>query len=89
MLFIVLTVGFAFLPFIWAVNSIWFFDEAFRKPAYDEQKSIRRCKLKVQFENYAKDKYETLRLSVIPPPPTLSKSRRHNKTNRKRKQNGV
>lgn len=39
-------VGFAFLPFIWAVNSIWFFDEAFRKPAYDEQKSIRRCKYK-------------------------------------------
>lgn len=37
------SVGFALLPFIWAVNSIWFFDEAFRKPAYDEQKSIRRC----------------------------------------------
>ncbi|XP_031620055.1 gamma-secretase subunit pen-2-like isoform X2 [Contarinia nasturtii] len=35
-------VGFALLPFIWAVNTVWFFDEAFRKPAYDEQKSIRK-----------------------------------------------
>lgn len=41
---VVLLVGFACLPFIWAVNSIWFFDEAFRKPAYDEQKLIRKCK---------------------------------------------
>lgn len=35
-------VGFVFLPFIWAVNAIWFFNEAFRKPAYDEQKQIRK-----------------------------------------------
>lgn len=37
-------VGFAFLPLIWAVNSIWFFHEAFRKPAYKEQKAVRTCK---------------------------------------------
>lgn len=40
-------VGFACLPFIWLINSIWFFDEAFRKPVYDEQKSIRRCKFEI------------------------------------------
>ncbi|XP_019875784.1 gamma-secretase subunit pen-2 [Aethina tumida] len=35
-------VGFAFLPFIWTVNAIWFFNEAFRKPEYEEQKQIKR-----------------------------------------------
>ncbi|KAL1517972.1 hypothetical protein ABEB36_001666 [Hypothenemus hampei] len=36
-------VGFAFLPFAWAVNAIWFFNEAFRKqPPYEEQKQIRK-----------------------------------------------
>lgn len=34
--------GFALLPFVWFVNSIWFFNEAFRKPPYDEQKLIRK-----------------------------------------------
>jgi presenilin enhancer 2 len=34
--------GFAFLPFLWCVNSIWFFAEAFRKPPYDEQKEIKK-----------------------------------------------
>ncbi|KAF2893856.1 hypothetical protein ILUMI_12319 [Ignelater luminosus] len=34
--------GFALLPFLWAVNSIWFFNEAFRKPEYDEQKQIKK-----------------------------------------------
>ncbi|XP_044261681.1 gamma-secretase subunit pen-2 [Tribolium madens] len=34
--------GLAFLPFIWTVNAIWFFQEAFRKPEYEEQKEIRR-----------------------------------------------
>ncbi|KAK7492099.1 hypothetical protein BaRGS_00016573 [Batillaria attramentaria] len=33
--------GFAFLPFLWFVNSVWFFNEAFRKPAYEQQKMIR------------------------------------------------
>uniref|UniRef100_A0A023EG38 Gamma-secretase subunit PEN-2 n=1 Tax=Aedes albopictus TaxID=7160 RepID=A0A023EG38_AEDAL len=36
------SVGFALLPFVWAINTVWFFTEAFRKPAYDEQKEIRK-----------------------------------------------
>ncbi|KAK5638406.1 hypothetical protein RI129_012701 [Pyrocoelia pectoralis] len=35
-------VGFACLPFLWTVNVIWFFNEAFRKPKYDEQQHIKR-----------------------------------------------
>ncbi|XP_008545243.1 gamma-secretase subunit pen-2 [Microplitis demolitor] len=35
-------VGFAALPFVWAVNTIWFFREAFLAPHYDEQKQIRK-----------------------------------------------
>jgi len=34
--------GFALLPFLWAVNTVWFFNEGFRKPEYDEQKQIKR-----------------------------------------------
>ncbi|KAJ8956356.1 hypothetical protein NQ318_015094 [Aromia moschata] len=34
--------GFALLPFVWAVNTVWFFNEAFRKPAYEEQKHIKK-----------------------------------------------
>ena len=34
--------GFALLPFLWAVNAIWFFKEAFVKDAYEEQKRIRK-----------------------------------------------
>ena len=35
--------GFAFLPFLWAVNAVWFAREAFfRKPEYPEQKAMRR-----------------------------------------------
>jgi len=33
--------GFALLPFMWAVNAVWFFKEAFVRSAYDEQKQIR------------------------------------------------
>ncbi|KAF7987931.1 hypothetical protein HCN44_003794 [Aphidius gifuensis] len=36
--------GFALLPFLWAVNSVWFFKEAFVVPAYEEQKEIKKCK---------------------------------------------
>lgn len=32
------------LPFLWAVNAVWFAKEAFSAPHYDEQKEIRRCK---------------------------------------------
>ena len=37
------TAGFAFLPFMWAVNGLWFLKEAFFKPPYQEQKQIKRC----------------------------------------------
>jgi len=34
--------GFACLPFVWFVNAVWFFKQAFvRKPEYPEQKEIR------------------------------------------------
>ncbi|XP_046577355.1 gamma-secretase subunit pen-2-like [Haliotis rubra] len=33
--------GFALLPFLWFINFFWFFNEAFRKPPYEEQKQIR------------------------------------------------
>ncbi|KAL3885266.1 hypothetical protein ACJMK2_025353 [Sinanodonta woodiana] len=33
--------GFALLPFLWFVNSIWFFMEAFRKPHFEQQAQIR------------------------------------------------
>ncbi|CAK1546551.1 unnamed protein product [Leptosia nina] len=34
--------GCFFLPFVWAVNVVWFFKEAFVKPAFDEQKQIKK-----------------------------------------------
>lgn len=34
--------GFAFLPFVWTINAVWFFNEAFRKPEYPEQRQIKR-----------------------------------------------
>ncbi|XP_025158740.1 gamma-secretase subunit pen-2 isoform X1 [Harpegnathos saltator] len=34
--------GFALLPFLWAVNVIWFWKEAFTKPLYEEQKQIKK-----------------------------------------------
>ena len=38
------SVGFAFLPFVWLINTVWFFGEAFKKPVYEEQVAIKRCK---------------------------------------------
>ncbi|XP_015432247.1 PREDICTED: gamma-secretase subunit pen-2 isoform X2 [Dufourea novaeangliae] len=35
--------GFALLPFLWAVNAVWFAKEAFTVPHYEEQKQIKRC----------------------------------------------
>jgi presenilin enhancer 2 len=35
--------GFAFLPFLWLVNVVWFFKEAFVKPTYTEQLQIKTC----------------------------------------------
>ncbi|XP_049839877.1 gamma-secretase subunit pen-2 isoform X1 [Schistocerca gregaria] len=34
--------GFAFLPFLWCINAIWFFPEAFKRPEYEEQKPIKK-----------------------------------------------
>ncbi|XP_063989663.1 gamma-secretase subunit PEN-2 [Diachasmimorpha longicaudata] len=34
--------GFALLPFLWMVNTIWFFKEAFLVPQYEEQRTIRK-----------------------------------------------
>ncbi len=35
--------GFALLPFMWLVNALWFFSDAFRrKPAFAEQRALRR-----------------------------------------------
>ncbi|KAH9514972.1 hypothetical protein Btru_021552 [Bulinus truncatus] len=34
--------GFFILPFLWFINSIWFFNEAFRKTEYTEQAQIRK-----------------------------------------------
>ncbi|XP_063230046.1 gamma-secretase subunit pen-2 [Bacillus rossius redtenbacheri] len=34
--------GFACLPFLWFVNTLWFFSEAFRKPTFEEQSSIKK-----------------------------------------------
>ncbi|XP_039483045.1 gamma-secretase subunit pen-2 [Drosophila santomea] len=34
--------GFAFLPFVWAINVCWFFTEAFYKPPFSEQSQIKR-----------------------------------------------
>ena len=35
-------IGFAFLPFLWAVNAVWFAKEAFNRPPYPEQTQIKR-----------------------------------------------
>ncbi|CAH1395618.1 unnamed protein product [Nezara viridula] len=34
--------GFFGLPIVWFVNAVWFFNEAFRKPVYEEQRAIKR-----------------------------------------------
>merc|ERR1711976_933661 len=34
--------GFALLPFLWFVNSVWFFREAFLRDAFEQQKQIRK-----------------------------------------------
>lgn len=43
--FLLIIGGFALLPFLWLVNVVWFFREAFIKPTYAEQLQIRTCKL--------------------------------------------
>ena len=36
--------GFAFLPFLWLVNVVWFFREAFIKPSFPGQSKIKSGK---------------------------------------------
>lgn len=43
--------GFAFLPFLWLVNVVWFFREAFIKPTYTEQLQIKTCKFEQNGKN--------------------------------------
>ena len=35
--------GFAFLPFLWFVNVVWFFREAFFKDEFDGQTQVSVC----------------------------------------------
>ncbi|XP_056645427.1 gamma-secretase subunit pen-2 [Diorhabda carinulata] len=35
-------IGYFLLPFVWLVNAIWFFNEGFRKPEFEEQKEIKK-----------------------------------------------
>ncbi|KAG5885448.1 hypothetical protein JTB14_020782 [Gonioctena quinquepunctata] len=35
-------IGIFLLPFVWTVNAIWFFNDAFRKAEYEEQKYIKK-----------------------------------------------
>lgn len=34
--------GFAFLPFLWLVNTVWFVRDAFFKDEFEEQKELRK-----------------------------------------------
>jgi presenilin enhancer 2 len=34
--------GFLGLPVLWIVNFVWFFSEAYRKPTYPEQATIKK-----------------------------------------------
>ena len=38
--------GFAFLPFLWFVNVVWFFREAFFKDEFDGQSQVREYVIK-------------------------------------------
>lgn len=40
----IVSAGFAMLPFLWAVNAVWFAKPAFCDPHFEEQKQIKRCK---------------------------------------------
>ncbi|KAL1116784.1 hypothetical protein AAG570_005256 [Ranatra chinensis] len=34
--------GFVCLPFVWLVNAVWFFNEAFRRPYFEQQKLMKK-----------------------------------------------
>ncbi|GBP57336.1 Gamma-secretase subunit pen-2 [Eumeta japonica] len=39
---LIFSVGCLLLPFVWAVNAVWFFKEAFMKPPFEEQQQIKK-----------------------------------------------
>lgn len=47
--FVCFAAGFALLPFLWAVNAVWFAKEAFVAPHYEEQKQIKKCKFLIPY----------------------------------------
>jgi hypothetical protein len=59
-----ISAGFAFLPFVWVVNVFWFFDSAFKKPAFDEQNAIRKCEYK-KIGLKADDSFPILRCDLL------------------------
>lgn len=36
--------GFALLPFLWFINVVWFFKEAFIRPSFSGQSKLKSCK---------------------------------------------
>merc|ERR1712137_1506078 len=43
--------GLAVLPFLWAINAVWFFRDAFRSPFFEEQPEIRKYN-KIRYWSY-------------------------------------
>jgi presenilin enhancer 2 len=41
--------GFAFLPLLWLINTIWFYKQAFKVEPFPQQAEIRKCKYKNSF----------------------------------------
>lgn len=41
--------GFAFLPFLWLVNFVWFFQQAFTRKPFPEQNQIKKCNFYLLF----------------------------------------
>ncbi len=37
--------GFFFLPFMWIVNFVWFFSNAFKRNSFAEQAQMKKCNL--------------------------------------------
>lgn len=58
--------GFAFLPFLWLVNVVWFFQDAFVKPAYTEQVQIKTCECLLMHVITKIYKYVLVAMHVIP-----------------------
>lgn len=57
--------GFAFLPFLWLVNVMWFFKEAFLKPAYTEQPQIKSCEYVKEYMSRVTRFHKTLCFTTL------------------------